>query len=772
MRYTILLILLSTFIKSSAVIIKGEIQNIDDIGIYQLIIKSENDSIVRDFDSRYFITPINANSKLSISIHSFGYEDLYFTFNKIEGSDTIDLGDLTLREETHMLDEVFVTAKKAKIEREGRNYTITNLSGTHLGEAGAVYDMLGWIPGVMTYDINNITISGTTSIGAIYLNDQKVTDRNLLLSIPSNQVAKVEIIKDPGVRYTGPVIKITLKKQLKDYVGLSITNNLDVRRKFSDDGWINLSGKTGKFSFNGSIVGEYVNRKVYYGGETTINNKTENNGYSKYFDSKYTAEQIGSHWTIGANYMANTRLNLMLQYSGNSTNVDFEELKCYSGSQQNLQTQFSEFLSVPHRKTNSHNITSGFTYNIKEGQMLNMTLSYSHRNNNEIQDREINTYLNNRSVKKKLCIESIYDLWDFETNYNFNFLKSDIGIGYNLGVIKNEYNFINNSYNQSTLRNDITNAFYLSWSKRFNLVKIDMGGRLLFNNTQLTQLAIAENYSEDNSIVFRPYALINYDINNDYAIGSSYSMYVAYPTITQLNPAIIYNDTLHYSSGNPKLNAMKSHVFNVYSNLKNVSIDMEYRRINSMIITAYFPYGTDGSIISKPINSDYTNYCSFGISYNANIYDFRVNAEGKYSYQYTKLPQLDGLLNSSYSQHNIYLSCDVSRRFWGNADAYVRVSYMSPWYDSNKRIGETLGINLGVSKMFFDNKLRVAFELQDLAAKETTPYWELEFNGICQWQRNRYDTRGAKLSLRYTFNSIKTRYKKANINKTTEGRAQ
>ena len=95
-----------------------------------------------------------------------------------------DLGVITLQPETTRLNEVVVTAKKATVTRDGLNYSISNLSGTHIGEAGTLYDMLGWTPGIVTYDINNIKAGGSMSIGAIYINEQKVADRNILLSIP------------------------------------------------------------------------------------------------------------------------------------------------------------------------------------------------------------------------------------------------------------------------------------------------------------------------------------------------------------------------------------------------------------------------------------------------------------------------------------------------------------------------------------------------------------------------------------------------------------
>ena len=126
------------------------------------------------------------------------------------------------------------------------------------------------------------------------------------------------------------------------------------------------------------------------------------------------------------------------------------------------------------------------------------------------------------------------------------------------------------------------------------------------------------------------------------------------------------------------------------------------------------------------------------------------------------------MINKEFGQHNIYVSCDLSYKFWKTAEAFSRFSYQSPWYDSNMRVGRTLRLNIGMSKTFLDGKLRTAIELTDLIGEAVTPRWSIDFSNIKQWQRNRYDTRGVKLTLRYTFNSVSTSFRDAQINKIGE----
>ena len=345
-----------------------------------------------------------------------------------------------------LLQEVSVIAPKAVIHRDGLNYSISNLSGTHIREAGTLYDMLGWTPGIVTYDINNIKTGGSMSVGTIYINEQKVADRNILLSIPSSQVSKIEVIRDLGVRYSaesGVVIKITLKKQLKDYIGVSVTNNLEIRRRVSDDGWVNLSGKYGKFSFSGSLVGQYANRKIFDNGGTTIFNTDGKPAYSNVFDSEYTAIKTGPLWNIGLNYLAKPTLNFILQYSGNSTNVDFKEHKIHQLSMNGIETTLDENTVIPHRKSSGHNLTSGMTYFSPSGHFFNLTLSYSHQNKGETQLIDILNTTDNILTSKNIASNSKYDLLDAETNWRFSHKGNDWGLGYNLSIIKNSYDFIN-----------------------------------------------------------------------------------------------------------------------------------------------------------------------------------------------------------------------------------------------------------------------------------------------------------------------------------------
>lgn len=682
-----------------------------------------------------------------------------------------DLGTITLQQEATRLGEVVVSAKKATVTRDGLNYSISNLAGTHIGEAGTLYDMLGWTPGVVTYDINSIKVGGSMSVGTIYINEQKVTDRNILLSIPSSQVSKIEVIRDPGVRYSaesGAVIKITLKKQLKDHIGISATNNVEVRRRVSDDGWINLSGKFGKFSFMGSVVEQYVKRKAFDGGGASVANSEGIIAYTDVFNSEFTSVNTGPLWSAGLNYLAKPTLNFILQYAGSSTNVDFKKQKTHQLSMNGAEAVLDENTHIPHRKSSRHNVTTGMTYTSPSGHFFNITMSYSRQNKGEAQFIDIFNITDDRLSQKNIVSSSKYDLLDAEANWRFSQNGNDWALGYNLGVIKNSYYFINDATTQSTVRTDYTNTLYGSWQRKINKLKLSLGARLMHNITKLTQSAQG---NDDRTFVVRPYININYSIADDYSIGTYYTMYVGYPSISQFNPAVVYIDTLRYEKGNENLKNAYAHVVAFFANIKDITLSIDFKRVNNMIVTGSFPYGENGAIIDQPINSRYSNTFSFDASYSTSIGKFRIDPEFGYEYQFTKLPNISEMLNSEFGQHSIYISCNMSYKFRKTAEVFSLFGYQSPWYDGAKRIGRTLRLNIGASKTFFEGKLRTAIELTDLVGEAVTPRWGIDFSNIKRWYRNKYDTRGIKFSVRYTFNSVKTSFRGAQINKGTTERA-
>ena len=69
-----------------------------------------------------------------------------------------------------------------------------------------------------------------------------------------------------------------------------------------------------------------------------------------------------------------------------------------------------------------------------------------------------------------------------------------------------------------------------------------------------------------------------------------------------------------------------------------------------------------------------------------------------------------------------------------------------------------LGVNIGLTKSFLDNRLRMELKGYDLfkGLKDGNLLYD---NQMEFYQLNRYDSREVELTVRYTFNSAKSKYK-------------
>ncbi|MEG2820900.1 MAG: outer membrane beta-barrel protein [Muribaculaceae bacterium] len=71
--------------------------------------------------------------------------------------------------------------------------------------------------------------------------------------------------------------------------------------------------------------------------------------------------------------------------------------------------------------------------------------------------------------------------------------------------------------------------------------------------------------------------------------------------------------------------------------------------------------------------------------------------------------------------------------------------------------------DFGISSLFFKKKFYVALEVNDIFAS-SAPKWTVNSLNTVHWRKYDRDRRGVNLTLRYTFNSIQTKFKKKSGN--------
>ncbi|MDR3118955.1 MAG: hypothetical protein LBU44_06005 [Mediterranea sp.] len=186
--------------------------------IYQVKVEYVHSTkvITGSFYEPYVEIPLDSIGEIVLTVTSGGYET--YQARKTLQPSVNDLGEIILYKDIVQLKEVVVKAVKSEIQHDGANYTIRNIRGTHIGDAGNLADMLKWTPGLIVSGADEINVAGAGP-AIIYINGRKITNRTELLMLSSTEVSKIEVIREPDARYkngTNAVVNIYLKKQLKD----------------------------------------------------------------------------------------------------------------------------------------------------------------------------------------------------------------------------------------------------------------------------------------------------------------------------------------------------------------------------------------------------------------------------------------------------------------------------------------------------------------------------------------------------------------------------
>lgn len=667
------------------------------------------------------------------------------------------------------LQELTVEAPRAAIRRQGMDYTVSNLEGSYLGDAGTVMDLLKWLPGLIVNDEEDIRTTDQKTIGDIYIDEQKVVDRSQLGVLASNRVSKVEVIRDQSARYPKPVIKITLKKSLKDYLGLSVTNTTRISRKLSDAARVNMNAKWGKLAFDGSVSASVNNSKAYDTNHTVVRDPHDSSVLlDNLTDGGFTTHSKALNWNAGLNYFVTPQLTLIAQYSGytwrNRLTSQREHQMLYRGAE----SVIGERQHEPHNRSWRHNATVGLTYQPTDSRMFTFTLSYARRNSESATQITL-TPSDGDAIENASSRNTRYNLWDGEVNYAFSLLGSTIEVGSNMSWINNRYDYIYNSVAQPSKRDDFTGAWYASWQRRWSdRWDVKVGLRLEHNDSRLEY---GESSSRDHHTGLRPFGNVDYTINDHYQVGASYTMWNGYPSISQLNPAVVYYDTLHYSAGNPELRQYTGHYLRLYANLRDFNLWGSWGHSNHDIFNATMRYGDDGAIIDRPINSRYTQSWSAGASYSHRFGPVSINPSVYYSFNQVRFDKVGDYLNRNLDNHCLIASIQTNWKFSGTGELYGSFRYSSPMQVDLTRCGRTLSAKVGYMQRFFDRRLRVKVEMEDIFAQAITPRWTQDFGHVHQYQRNRYDIRSLNIQVQYVFNTLNNRYRNARIDKQSTSRA-
>ena len=704
---------------------------------------------VTDENGIFLFSEEQSNAEL-LKLSSIGYADKVVVIPS-----SGNLGIITLNTENVMLGEVVVKANRPVTTMKG-DVLVTNVAGSQLEHAGTANDVLTQVPMVLGRD-GNFEVFGKGS-PAIYINGREVMDLTQLSQLSSADIKNIEVITNPGAKYDASVksvIRIQTKRPQGDGFGMTIRTQGVMQKYFRTVDQANFKFRTGGLELFGNFG--------YMWGKFQSSNEVDMLTQSSVIWNQ-TLAQDGNMCTneffgkAGFSYMFSENHSIGAYYSNGFTKQKTEHIGI---SQIFTDDMLYDNLVMLGRTRNNilpkHH--ANLYYNGEIGKLgIDFNMDYMWRKsrtnmwNDETSENQDNSIVNSIGANRShLFAERLvfsYPLW-----------KGGIEIGeeYTSSRFSSDYitdASIIGSSASNVEENNIAGFFEIGQSFRnFNVNVVLRYEHVNFDYFDNGQKKDDQSRSYNNLF---PSLSLSTKIKN-VQLSISYTHKTQRPEYADLDGTVDYINRFTLESGNPFLKQEKIHSLELMGAWHQFFGQITYTYKKDPIMNTTCPYGDDGEIklITMDNFSKIQGLQAFvGGQFNVGIWQPRVNMgimkqwlAIEYSNGRKRLENPIGLVQF---QNAVHLPFDI----WMNVD----MQWMSAGNSDNTYQKSSSYLNAKLYKAFFNNRFSITIEANDIFNKSNRDV-TLMSKDVSIYKLNTTNNRTFMLTLQYTFNSTRDRYR-------------
>ncbi len=663
---------------------------------------------------------------------------------------------------TYTLGEVVVKANP-RVTTLKAGALLTRISGTQLEHAGTANDVLPQIPMVLGKDGSYEVFGKGTP--AIYVNGRLLQDVSELAQISSAYIKNIEVITNPGAKYDASVksvINITLKAPQGDGFSGLVRASGAVQKYARTADQLNLKYRTGGLELFGNfgyLGGKHEDAKtvdMLTRSTVTWNQLLEQGGSAKTHDF---------YGKIGFSYLFNPDHSIGAYYTNGIKKADMD----FSGFSQILAdgNPYDE-LSVDGRQTSDamprHH--ANLYYSGQIGKLgIDFNTDYMWRKetsaliNNEASDNYDDARVSSATTNhSRLFAEKLvlgYLLW-----------KGNIEVGeeYTSSRFTTDFATDASLLTDASSRVDESNiAGFVQIAQRFGRWNVGAGLRYehaAFKYLENGQRRDDMSRSYDNLFPSLSVGTMIQKVN----LALSYTHKTQRPTYSSLDGTIDYINRFTFEGGNPYLRPEKIHNIELQGTWSHFFGQLSYSYKKDPILDTTIPYGDDGEIklITKANFPKIQQLEAFvGGQFQLGIWQPKVNAgiiKQWHTIDYTDgRKNLDNLIGLIQFQNAIHIPGDI----WLNVD----LQWMSAGDAENVHLSSTSYLNAKLYKSFLNNHLSVTLEANDLFNKGNRDI-TLYNRDVTLYKHTHITNRTFQLTLQYTFNLTRDRYRGSGAGKT------
>lgn len=693
---------------------------------------------------------------LLLRVSSIGYTTIY---NKVEKS---DLGTIQLLPDAQLLGEVVVKGDLPKVQLKG-DAQVTNVQGTILEKAGTGNDLLSKLPGVSAEE-GTVNVFGSGA-AEIYINGRKMRNASELDQLSSDNVKRVEVVRNPGARYDATVkavVRIYTKKAQGEGFGFDNRFSTNYRYGWSVLDQFNFNYRKGGFDLGGMLFGSHSyneDNKIlttetyldkYWKQVNDIQSQSRSQNLSAMLSLNY---QFNENHSIGARYdfdrMPNRKWLISPMYSEVFQDGELYERNTSLGWQKTPATthSFNVYYNGQAGEWNVDFNADGMWSYTKNLQDMNEQYTPA---GGTLQEQRITSRNKDENTLYAAKLVVSRPLWEGSLSFGGEYTYTD-----RVNMYTNDQGILDND--DSNIKENAASVF-LEYARSFGKLQAQVGVRYEHLASDYYEESIRVNgQSRTYDNVF-PTVALSLPVGKA-QLSLSYTGSIERPSYWDLRSNVTYANRYTYESGNPLLQPSLINRLSLDASWKWIYFNARYTHTKDVMIQTSAAYLEDDPTITLLVHDNKYDLDNFNatLSFSPTIGIWSPRLTLMYLQQWYKVDMPNGTrknfnnpIGSFMWGNNFRLPLD----FVFDADFFLQ----TVGEQENYHIANTVwSADLSLSKAFFNERFSLQLQATNLFNSKEYDAFVYSGNrilGLDQQSRRRFT-----LTLRYKFNATKSKYK-------------
>ncbi|MDR0438112.1 MAG: TonB-dependent receptor [Bacteroidales bacterium] len=740
--------------------------------------------VATDEDGRFVLENLR-DGHYRLRVTTIGYHPyISHTIELRRGNNRLDLGSFFLNPSSTELMGVEIIATRPVLEQQAGKL-VFNVAESTTSVGDNALETLKKFPGVTVDNDDNISLNGNSSV--LVMIDGRPTHlsgaqlANLLKSLPSSDIDRIEAIDNPPARYEaegiGGILNIRTKRtRMMGYSG-TVHAGARYHEKFNHDQGFDLNFRTNKFTVFASLNISNSNSPSGMTGFTNFPdgsrwemNKGKNEDWTTNQNNRFISGRAGF------DYYINPRNILSLSYrlqDGQSKVSGYTNTRQFTPDDI-IQSSFRQGFKMKNEWGNQNlNLNYQNIFDSANNRQFFIDASWVRNMHSGGGNSEVLYYLGDFAIP----LPDLNDPYELNVRLPSNIFSIKADLEYPLNKETKietgaRHSYVNNDNNQRYYNEGVLNptmsdhfvytenitAFYGMINHKFSeRTSVEAGLRGEYTAWKGNNKSIKE-VVDGNYFGLFPSLNANQKLTQKTGLNFSYSYRLTRPHYANLNPLITRNLAYEFNEGNPNLNPEYSHIVRLAYTFNHVPIvRLSYARTDGDIrrITRF-----DGDTVrNRPENLGTNDAFGFNLMFQRTFFDkwrLLITGGGEWSRSHFKYDTVVGDPLTSISETrdffraSYYISNDITLSKTMSMD--INSWGMFPQKRLFTKHAGMYSVNIGLRKSFFDRKLTATLSLNDIfnAANKWTNDTELP-TGQRDYREYIWPSRSVSVRLSYRF---------------------